>query len=634
MCSDTLFPLKRGFRFLNFMNDIIHLLPDSVANQIAAGEVVQRPSSVVKELMENAVDACAGRVQVVVADGGRTLIQVIDDGKGMSENDARIAFERHATSKINCANDLFALTTMGFRGEALASIAAVAEVELHTRRAVDELGTKLIISGSRLECQEPEMTAVGSNFKVKNLFFNIPARRKFLKSTQTELNNIVAEFERVALVNCNVEFQLSHNGTEMISLPQSSFRQRIMNLFGKKINSQLIEVGVESPLINIKGFVGAPESARKKGAHQFFFVNGRYMRHPYFAKAVAEAYGAVLPQGEQIPFFLCLEVDPSRIDVNIHPTKTDIKFEDEQSLWRIISAAVRESLGRYNATPSLDFDDDAIPDIPVMDVGGCDGAPVMAPKIKYNPDYNPFSRRTAYSSSANEHWEALYEGCGDDGKVLDLSPFDDSVVPEEDMSVNKDIVASTHVVEEFVPLSQYKGQYILIPVKSGLMWIHQRRAHVRVLFDKYNAQLIERNAPSQGVLFPERLELAVSESVVLESILPELVSLGFDLSSLGGGTYVVNGIPVGIEGLSPVGLLQELLHCAMEQTRDARENLSERLALSMARKVAIVSGQVLSTEEMNSLVEELFKSSAPSMTPDGRQIIHIMQDKEIDRLFS
>ena len=344
------------------MQDIIHLLPDSVANQIAAGEVVQRPSSVVKELMENSVDACATSVQVVVIDGGRTLIQVIDDGKGMSETDARLAFERHATSKIKCADDLFALSTMGFRGEALASIAAVSEVELITRRKEDELAARIVIAGSRLEQQDLLAAPSGSNFKVKNLFYNIPARRKFLKSLQTELNNIVTEFERVALINPSIEFSLSHNGNEIISLQPSSFRQRIMNLFGKRVNSQLIEVGVTSSLINVKGFVGAPESARKKGALQFFFVNGRYMRHPYFAKAVAEAYNDIIPPGEQVPFFLILDVDPSRIDVNIHPTKTEIKFEDESSLWKIISAAVRESLGRFNAAPSLGFDDDDIRD--------------------------------------------------------------------------------------------------------------------------------------------------------------------------------------------------------------------------------------------------------------------------------
>lgn len=616
------------------MQDIIHLLPDSVANQIAAGEVVQRPASVVKELMENAVDAGATKVQVVVADGGRTLIQVIDNGKGMSETDARLAFERHATSKISSADDLFALSTMGFRGEALASIVAVAEVELVTRRAGDELGTQIVMSGSRLELQEPVAAPAGSNFKVKNLFFNIPARRKFLKSVQTELNNIVTEFERVALVYNDVEFTLSHNGAEMISLPPSSFRQRIVNLFGKRINSQLIEVGVCSTLINVRGFVGAPESARKKGALQFFFVNGRYMRHPYFAKAVLEAYGEVIPQGEQVPFFLSLDVDPSRIDVNIHPTKTEIKFEDEASLWKIICAAVRESLGRFNATPSLGFDDDEIPDIPVMDISGTAEIPVSAPKISYRSDYNPFKNRTPEYRSGDNSWEMLYEGMAGNKPTLDLSPFED--LPDEVVmpSSVSEPVAEAFVQEEYVPMSQYKGLYILIPVKSGLMFVHQRRAHIRVLYEKFRKQLQENSAPVQGLLFPERVELSVGEGAVLESISHELLSLGFDISSLGGGTYVLQGVPVGLDGLSPVKLLMDILHGAMEQTTEAKEKMYDRLANVMAKDVAIVSGQLLTADEMKSLIDELFRTPLPSRTPDGRAVIHIVQDNEIDRFFA
>lgn len=616
------------------MQDIIHLLPDSVANQIAAGEVVQRPASVVKELMENAVDAGATKVQVIVTDGGRTLIQVVDNGKGMSETDARLAFERHATSKISCAEDLFALSTMGFRGEALASIVAVAQVELVTRRADDELGTQIVMSGSQLELQEPVAAPCGSNFKVKNLFFNIPARRKFLKSVQTELNNIVTEFERVALVNCDVEFSLSHNGSEMISLPPSSFRQRIVNLFGKRINSQLIEVGVASTLINVKGFVGAPESARKKGALQFFFVNGRYMRHPYFAKAVLEAYGEIIPQGEQVPFFLSLDVDPSRIDVNIHPTKTEIKFEDESSLWKIISAAVRESLGRFNAAPSLGFDDDDIPDIPVMDLSGPSGTPVSAPKISYKSDYNPFKNRTPEYNGGDSMWEMLYEGASNKKTTLDLSPFED--LPSEIVmqSAISEAPADALIHEEFVPMSQYKGQYILIPVKSGLMWVHQRRAHIRVLYERYRKQLQDSNAPVQGLLFPERVELSVGESSVLESISSELLSLGFDISSLGGGTYVLQGVPADLDGLSPVKLLMDIVHSTMEQTTEAKEKMYDHLANVMAKDVAIVSGQVLSADEMKSLVDELFRTPLPSRTPDGKNIIHIVSDNEIDRFFT
>ena len=616
------------------MKDVIHLLPDSVANQIAAGEVVQRPASVVKELVENAIDAGATKVQVVVADGGRTLIQVIDNGKGMSETDARLAFERHATSKIACADDLFALTTMGFRGEALASIVAVAQVELVTRRAADELGTCIVMNGSKLEAQEPVAAPVGSNFKVKNLFFNIPARRKFLKSVQTELNNIVAEFERVALVNCDVEFSLSHNGNEMISLPPSSFRQRIVNLFGKRVNAHLIDVAVESTLINIKGFVGAPESARKKGALQYFFVNGRYMRHPYFAKAVAEAYGEIIPQGEQVPFFLCFDVDPSRIDVNIHPTKTEIKFEDESNLWKIISAAVKEALGRFNAAPSLDFDDDVMPEIPVMDYSAGSGAPVSAPKVSYNPSYNPFSKYKPDYSGSSDGWEALYAGVGGDSKPLDLSPFED----DEELAVNEPVVpvqsAMNSPEPEYVPMSQYKGQYVLVPVKSGLMWIHQRRAHIRVLFEKYRRQMSDRCSASQGVLFPERVELSMNEALVLESISGELVSLGFDVSPLGGGTYVLNGVPVGIEGLQPVKLLTDIIHSAMEQTGNAVEKVRDEVAATMAKAVAIVTGQQLSHDEMVSLIDDLFNTTMPSHTPDGKPVIHIMSDSEIERNFS
>ena len=614
------------------MKDIIQLLPDSVANQIAAGEVVQRPSSVVKELMENSVDAGASKVQVIVSDGGRTLIQVIDDGKGMSEIDARLAFERHATSKIKSAEDLFSLSTMGFRGEALASIAAVAQVELLTKRPDDELGTAVTISGSRLEQQEPVMVPAGSNFKVKNLFYNIPARRKFLKSVQTEFNNIVTEFERVALINCGIEFNLSHNGAEVISLPPSSFRQRIVNLFGKKINKELVEVEVVTPLINIKGFVGTPESARKKGALQYFFVNGRYMRHPYFAKAVNSAFEDIIPQGEQVPFFLCIEVEPSRIDVNIHPTKTEIKFENESDLWKIISAAVREALGRFNATPSLDFDDDNIPDIPVMDISGTESTPVSAPRVSYNPGYNPFKNRMPDYRKSDSSWEMLYEDASD-SKPLDLSPFEDTALFESETPLyNANDDAS--FVEEYVPMSQYKGQYILIPVKSGLMWVHQRRAHIRVLFEKYKEQIRDKRAVSQGLLFPERVDVTLNESVTIENIQEELSFLGFDISSLGGGSFAINGVPSGIEGLSPVKLLMDIVHGVMDETNNAKAKIDERIALSMAKDVAVVAGQLLSAEEMTSLVDDLFRTAMPSITPDGQTIVYIMPDKDIERNFS
>ena len=616
------------------MKDVISLLPDSVANQIAAGEVVQRPASVVKELMENAVDAGATKVKVLVVDGGRTSIQVIDDGAGMSETDARLAFERHATSKIKKAEDLFSLSTMGFRGEALASIAAVAQVELITRRSDDELGTKVVISGSRLEEQEPVAASVGSNFKVKNLFYNIPARRKFLKTTQTELNNIITEFERVALVNCDVEFTLFNNDVEIISLPVSSFRKRVANLFGKKINSQLIEVSVKSSMINISGFVGTPESARKKGALQYFFVNGRYMRHPYFAKAILEAYSQLIPAGEMVPFFLCLEVAPEKIDVNIHPTKTEIKFEDEQNIWQILSAAVRESLGRFNAMPGLDFEMGDIPEIPVFEDNN---RAVSAPKVSYNPNYNPFNTPSSREYMQKEMpWETLYEGLGVDKKYMGndfpVEPF--SEVNEPTGELEKTVAETEEVKEDYLPISQYKGQYILIPVKSGLMWVHQRRAHIRVLYDAYRKQLDERKGNIQRVLFPERVDLSVNEGVVLENIMEQLSYLGFELSSLGGASYAIQGVPAGIDGLNPVTLLLDILHSVMDATSEVGEKMLDTLALTMAKQVAVVVGQVLTNDEMNTLISNLFKCSIHGRTPDGKTIIYVQSDNEIARNFA
>ena len=537
----------------------------------------------------------------------------------------------HATSKIKSAEDLFSLSTMGFRGEALASIAAVAQVELHTKRQDDELGTHVVISGSQFELQEPVAVPDGSNFKVKNLFYNIPARRKFLKSIQTEFNNIVTEFERVALVNSGIEFTLSHNGSEVISLPPSSFRQRIVNLFGKKINQQLVEVEVTTPIINIKGFVGTPESARKKGALQYFFVNGRYMRHPYFAKAVNGAFEDIIPQGEQVPFFLCIDVEPSRIDVNIHPTKTEIKFEDESDLWKIISAAVREALGRFNAAPSLEFDDDNIPEIPVMDISGNNSAPVSAPRVSYTPGYNPFKNRIPDYRKDGSSWELLYEGAVDN-KPLDLSPFEDISVPETTSSL-RNVGGEEPFVDEFVPMSQYKGQYILVPVKSGLMWVHQRRAHIRVLYEKYKEQMLEKPAASQGLLFPERVEATLSEAVTIENIQDELSALGFELSSLGGGSFAINGVPAGIDGLVPAKLLMQVVHSAIDETNCVKSKIEDRMALSMAKEAAIVAGQLLTSDEMTALVDDLFRTSMPSIAPDGSTIVYIMPDKDIERNF-
>ena len=616
------------------MSDIIHLLPDSVANQIAAGEVIQRPASVVKELVENAIDAEAREVHVLVADAGKTSIQVIDDGKGMSETDARLSFERHATSKIREAADLFALHTMGFRGEALASIAAVAEVELKTRRAEDELGTRLLIAGSKVESQEPVNCPRGSNFLVKNLFFNVPARRKFLKSNSTELSNIMTEFERIALVHPSVSFSLLHNDAELLNLPAMPLRQRVMAVFGKKMNQQLLTLEVETTLVKISGFVAKPETARKKGAHQYFFVNGRYMRHPYFHKAVMEAYERLIPAGEQVSYFIYFDVDPKNIDVNIHPTKTEIKFENEQAIWQILAAAVKETLGRFSAVPSIDFDTEDMPDLPTFN-GTASCAP---PKVSYDSGFDPFKSATAPSyggdtraRSVSGDWEQLYAGVARASKMNE--PATD-LLPDEEELAGTVLPVEEPMVEKGALHFQLKGRFILTSVKSGLMLIDQHRAHVRVLFDKYMEQIRTRKGVSQGVLFPEVVELTPAETVVLDALSDDLAAVGFDLSPLGGGSYAVNRVPAGIEGLSPVDLIRNMVHTAQEKGADVREEVQSILALTLARSAAIVYGQALSEEEMANLVDSLFACQTPGYTPDGRTVLITVKEEEIEKRFA
>ena len=614
------------------MSDIIRLLPDSVANQIAAGEVIQRPASVIKELVENAVDAGAKNIDVLVTDAGKTSIQVIDDGKGMSGTDARLAFERHATSKIREAADLFALQTMGFRGEALASIAAVAQVELRTCQEGEELGTSLCIAGSNVESQETVACPKGSNFQVKNLFYNIPARRKFLKSNQTELSNILTEFERIALVNPSVSFTLHHNGTEMLNLPALPLKQRIMGVFGKKINQELLSVDVDTTMVRISGFVGRPESSRKKGARQYFFVNGRYMRHPYFHKAVMDAYEQLVPMGEQVSYFLYFDVDPANIDVNIHPTKTEIKFENEQAIWQILSAAIKESLGKFNAVPSIDFDTEGMPDIPAFEHSPYSG--VQMPKTTYNPEYNPFNTSpSSYSRQETKGWDKLYEG-------LDTRTPSSFVYPEEESCWDEPSEPTLYKQTEEAPSVetasrhyQYKGRFIMTSVKSGLMVIDQRRAHICVLYDRYLAQIASRQGAAQGVLFPDIVQFSASEIPVLQSIMEDLSFLGFELTDLGGGDYSINGIPSGIEGLRPAELVQNMVHTAMEKGCKVKEEVQGLLALSLAKAAAIVHGQVLSNEEMNSLVDGLLTSTSPNYTPDGKTALVVIQEDELEKMF-
>ena len=619
--------------------DIIHLLPDSVANQIAAGEVIQRPASVIKELVENAVDAGAKTINVIVVDAGRTLIQVIDDGCGMSSTDARLAFERHATSKIQKADDLFALHTMGFRGEALASIAAVAQVQLQTRMAADEVGTQLSIAGSKVQDQQPVACPVGCNFRVENLFYNVPARRKFLKSNATELNNILAAYERIALVYPDIHFTFHHNGAELLNLRPGSLRQRITDVFGKQYGQDLLPVEADTVMCKVSGFVSKPEAAKKKGGNDYFFVNGRYMKHPYFHKAVMTAYERLIPEGMQPPYFLYFEINPSDIDVNIHPTKTEIKFENEQAIWQLLVAVVRDAIGKFCEIPSIDFDTVGKPDIPVFDPTLNN---VAAPKVTYNPDYNPFDQDK--KSKVPSNWDSLYAGLYDEpGEPApsETSSSADHLTPD---SLLLPIPPSTSL--DISPAHyQYKARYIMTAVKSGLMVIDQHRADIRILFERYatlgTAEGGGTSASSQRLLFPESLTLSPSDSVIMDQMLPELSSLGFDLSPLGGGTFAINGIPAGLEGLDPISLLQQILadvsdHDTMSGAASQALGLSvtQSLHLSLARAAAIPYGQILSNEEMENIVNSLFSCSNVNYTPDGKPILVILPQTDIDALFA
>lgn len=607
--------------------DIIHLLPDTVANQIAAGEVIQRPASVIKELVENAIDAGATLVQVLVTDAGKSCIQVVDNGKGMSATDARLAFERHSTSKISKADDLFTLHTMGFRGEALASIAAVAQVELRTRMEGDEVGTCIVIEGNKVKEERPVSTPVGANFSVRNLFFNVPARRRFLKSNMTEMASILSEFQRMALAHPSVAFKLFKDGVQILDLPEANFHRRIVALFGKRLESSLLPIEVDTPLGRISGFVGTPDSARKKGAQQYFIVNRRYMRHAYFAKAVQAAYERLVPEGTQVPFFIQFDVDPATIDVNIHPTKTEIKFEDEPTFWQILLAAVRESLGRHNAVPSIDFDTEGRPDIPLFNQSGTVPEP---PRINVNPNYNPFEKssapRTSRGDAASSHWDKLYDDLLRNGDVSKPQPTGD-VAPL--LNAEPDAVPATAAT-----YIQLQGRYIVAAVRSGLMVVDQNRAHIRVLYDAYMQQMQSHRVACQGLLFPQTLTVEPALHAVFQQIEPQLRAIGFDVAQgKHVGEIILRGVPSGTEGIDPESLLLTMLDDARQQTGDAHETMNHILSLSLARQAAIPVGQVLSADEMENLMRQLFALSTPNYTPDGRQVIAIIPDESIERHF-
>lgn len=609
--------------------------------------MVQRPSSIIKEMVENSIDADATSVKVLVTDGGKTTVQVIDDGKGMSETDARLSFERHATSKIQKASDLFCLTTMGFRGEALASIAAVAQVELKTRRKEDELGTMIQVAGSKIEKQEPVACPAGSNFLVQNLFFNVPARRKFLKSNQTELTNVVADFQRIVLVHPEISFSLYNNGVEMFHLPAASVRQRIIDVFGKKINAELLPIEVETSLVSISGYVGKPDSSKKKGVHQYFFVNGRYMRHPYFHSAVMKAYENLIPVGEHVSYFIYFAVDASSIDVNVHPTKTEIKFDNEQPIWQVLSAAVRETIGQFCNVPLIDFDVEGKPDIPAI---GANTSIPHQPKLAPS-SYNPFKTEGSRSYSQSAGWEKLFDKYsnpvsseGDEGLTsIQMNPSEkvpgEGEVPEGDNlqgSIWNAVMGRDGVAAPFdvtVQKFQYKGRYIVLPSANGIMVVNQHRAHVRVLFDQNMQCINSGNRPSQKELFPIVVQFEKADCIVLENLMEDICSLGFDLSNLGGGAYSVNGIPAGLEGIDISTLLHDMVVSAKEMTNDIRRDAQEALALTMAENAAIVYGQVLSSMEMERLLRDLFATKIPARTPDGKLVYTILDDKMLNDLF-
>lgn len=605
------------------MSDIIQLLPDSIANQIAAGEVIQRPASVIKELVENAIDAGADNIQIIIKDAGRTLIQVIDNGKGMSVTDARLAFERHATSKIRSVEDLFSLKTMGFRGEALPSIAAVSQIELRTKRPEDEVGTLLSISASQVEKQEIIACADGSNFSVKNIFFNVPARRKFLKSNETEKRNIITELERIVLVNPDIEFTLIDNNIEVLKYPGSALKQRIVNVAGKSFNQQLISIDIETSIAKIHGYIGKPACARRSRALQYFFVNGRYMRHPYFAKAVTLAYEHLIPQGENPNFFIYFEVDPSSIDVNIHPTKTEIKFENEQPIWQILNATVKESLGRYNEVPSIDFDVEGAVSIPVPNPQNKVSQP---PKVNIDSSYNPFKQSSGQNQSYQRppiNWESLYKGFKEEKEISHLSS--DIFSNADRTQENYQEPASVHY--------QYKSKYILTSVKSGLMLIDQRRAHIRILFDRFLENIRSKRGIAQRVLFPEIIEFSSSEASMIPYLMEDFEAVGFDLSNLGNNSYAINAIPSELDKVNPTELIHHMVTTSIETATDVKEEIQESLALSMANAAAIPYGHNLSAEEITEMVDTLFSSTNHNYTPDGKAIINILADSDIEKMF-
>jgi len=618
------------------MADIIQLLPDHVANQIAAGEVVQRPASVVKELLENAIDADSETIKLIVKDAGKTLIQVIDDGKGMSTTDARLSFERHATSKIRSAEDLFSLNTKGFRGEALASIAAIAHVELKTKREQDELGTQIEIEGSDVKSQEVAVTPKGTSIAVKHLFFNIPARRNFLKSNTVELRHIIDEFHRVALAHPNIVFVMIHNGSENFNLPKSNYRQRVVNIFGGKMNEKLVPVEEETEVLKISGFVGKPEFARKTKTEQFFFVNNRFIKSAYLNHSINAAFEGLLKDGSYPSYFLNLTVDPKTIDINIHQTKTEIKFDDEHTLYAILRSSVKHSLGQFNIAPVLDFDRDRNLDTPY----NFEGKRVSNPTVEVDRSFNPFQEEKTsgksggfsapYRKEAATHWESLYVGLESKGTK---TTQDFSEIEMESQPENATLFNESNSVESAQSTFQLHNKYIISTIKSGMLIIDQHRAHQRILYEGLLKHTTIQEAVSQQLLFPLELQFSSSEMEFLQQLKEDLEHTGFVFSKFEDTQVEITGVPVNVPESEVSIILEQLISDVEQEVPDSNFSATDLLAKSLSKSLAIKTGQSLTNMEQEHLVNSLFACKEPSVSPSNRTTFITMSVDDFDKKF-
>lgn len=616
------------------MADIIKLLPDHVANQIAAGEVVQRPASVVKELLENAIDAAATSIKLIIKDAGKTLIQVIDNGNGMSATDARLSFERHATSKISSAEDLFLLHTKGFRGEALASIAAIAHVELKTKLTTEEVGTSIVIAGSEVMSQEVVVTPKGTSISVKNLFFNIPARRNFLKSNTVELRHIIDEFHRVALAHPDIVFAMYQNGSELFQLTNSNFRQRIVNIFGSKTNEKLVPVNEDTEVLKISGFVGKPQFAKKTRGEQFFFVNNRFIKSAYLNHAIASAFEGLLKEGAHASYFLNLTVNPQTIDINIHPTKTEIKFDDEHTLYAILRASVKHSLGQFNIAPVLDFDRDANLDTPY----GFKNKQANTPKIEVDSSFNPFQNesntvsknKVSYKKEVAGNWEGLYVGLESKGTK---SQHDFSEVQFESDAPTNTIFTNENEIAQEASTYQLHNKYVISKIKSGILLIDQHKAHSRILYEDFLQNITVKEAMSQQLLFPLQLHFSVPEIAIIKQVKTDLEHTGFMFSKFNNDTIEITGVPVSIPESEVSIILEQLISDIENEVPDSNFSATDLLAKSMAKSLAIKTGQSLNQQEQEHLVNKLFACKEPNVSPVNKPTFITMTLEELDRKF-